>query len=272
MHSPINLHHNPVPLPQEPTQKPLHQSMTPIRCARKSHVLRTSTPSQLAQHSCDKLPRIRHQSGALADLRHGRGNEVRLDALYVHAVGLQFGAQSGRPLLEEGFAAGVGGKEGCGKEATEGRHGKDKAALAGDHARCNDLCDPQRSHAIYHDNIVHFLGRCFDKRNRNAMTQSHIINQDGDVEAVDELAQAGVVGILVLREIHCERFGGDFGAMLGGDFGCEGVKFGLGARNEEEIVAFCGESEGELFADAVAGASYEGPGATGSESGELGKC
>jgi hypothetical protein len=37
------------------------------------------------------------------------------------------------------------------------------------------------------------------------------------------------------------------------------------ARDEDEVVAFGGEGEGEFFADAVAGACDEGPGAARAE-------
>jgi len=101
------------------------------------------------------------------------------------------------------------------------------------------------------------------------MTESHIVNQDADIEAIDQFAERGVVAVLVLAEVHGEGFGGDLGAVFGGEEGRERVEFGLGARDEDEVVAFCREGEGEFLADAIAGTSDQGPGAAGAEGCEL---
>ena len=82
--------------------------MAPVRRACESDILRATAASDLAQRSLNELARVRDQSGGLADLRHGRGNEMRLHALHVDAVGLEFRAERCGPLLQECFAAGVG--------------------------------------------------------------------------------------------------------------------------------------------------------------------
>lgn len=91
-------------------------------------------------------------------------------------MGFEFGGESGRPLLEESFAAGVRGKERGREETTGGSHCKDESALAGDHTGCNGLCDLQGSHAVDGDDIIHFISRCLHKRHWDAVALSHIID------------------------------------------------------------------------------------------------
>ena len=70
------------------------------------------------------------------------------------------------------------------------------------------------------------------------------------------------------REVDGEDFNFD-GGVRGGDLVAEGEQFGFGAGGEDEVVASRGELEGELFADAVAGAGDDSPGAGGAEGREL---
>jgi hypothetical protein len=60
--------------------------------------------------------------------------------------------------------------------------------------------------------------------------------------------------------------------MFGGDGRGEVGELGLRARDEDEVIAFGGESEGEFFANAVAGTGDESPGAARAECGELKVC
>jgi hypothetical protein len=269
MHTPVELHQHRRTIPQKGRQHPLQKPMAPIRRARERHVLRSTTASNLAQRSLHKLTWVRDQHRRLADLGHGRSDKVRLYALHADAVRFEFGAEGGRPLLEEGLAARVGREERSREEAAERRHGKHKAPLARHHTRRNLLGNPQRRHAINHDDIPHLRLWRLHKRHRNAVAESDVVDQDADVQSVDEFPQCGVVAVLVLAEIHRERLGRDLGAMLGGDGRGEVGELGLRARDEDEVVAFGGKSEGEFFADAVAGAGDEGPGAAGAEGGEL---
>lgn len=57
--------------------------------------------------------------------------------------------------------------------------------------------------------------------------------------------------------------------VLGADVGGEGVEFGGGAGDEEEVEGGAGEVEGEFFAEAVGGAGDDCPGGWGAEGTEL---
>jgi len=98
--------------------------------------------------------------------------------------------------------------------------------------------------------------------------EADVVDEDGDVEVGEELAEGGVVCVFVLGEVH----GVDFG-LEGAVFGFQGVReiveFGLRARDEEEVEAFCGELGCVFFADAVGGACNDCPAAFGTEGGEL---
>jgi hypothetical protein len=270
MHTAVYLDHHVRPLAEEPRQKPLHQTVAPVWRARKGDVLRTARAANFAQRSPDKLLRVGDEGRRLADFGHGGGDEMRLDALDVDAVGLQLGAERRGPLLQEGLAAGVGCEERCGEEATERGHGKDETALAGDHAGGDNLRDAQSGHAVDYDDVVHFLLGCLNKGHGDVVAQADVVDQDGHVKAVNELAEAGVVGVLVERKVHGQRLDGDLGAIFGRDVGGERVELGLGARDEDQVVALRGEGEGKLLANAVRGAGDEGPGAAGAKGGELG--
>lgn len=98
------------------------------------------------------------------------------------------------------------------------------------------------------------------------MTQANIIDQDADIlHLVDHLLQCGVIFVAVGSEIHGVGFGLDVVPRLE-VFG-ELEQFGLGARDEDEVVAFGGELVRVLFADAVGGAGHDGPAALPSEFG-----
>ena len=105
--------------------------------------------------------------------------------------------------------------------------------------------------------------------NGDAVAQADVVDQDGDVQAVDQLGQLGVVCILVLRKVHGQDLDGGLGAILGGDVGSEGVELGLRARDEDQVVALGREGDGKLLANAIGSAGDEGPGAAGTELREL---
>jgi hypothetical protein len=265
MHAPVHLDNSIRALSQEARKKPMHESVAPVWCTCKGHTLCASAPSDLAQCSIHELLRVGHEGGRLADLGHGRGDEVRLDTLDVYTVGLEFGSERGGPLLQESLAAGVGCEEGCGEEAAKGGHGEDKSTLARHHSGGDELRDTKRSHAVDHDDVVHLLLGCLDKWHGDAVTQAHIVDQYADVQAVNELLHVVVVGVLVLRKVHSQRLDGDLGAIFGGDIGGEGVELGLRTRDENEVVALSCKGEGELLANAVRSTSYEGPSTAGSK-------
>ena len=83
------------------------------------------------------------------------------------------------------------------------------------------------------------------------MAQADVVDQYANIQSFDELLHVVVVGILVQRKVHGQRLDGDFGAILGGDVGREGVELRLRARDEDEVVALCCKGEGELLANTV---------------------
>lgn len=173
-------------------------------------------------------------------------------------------------MLQEGLGARVGGQERGGEGAAEGGHGEYEAALAGDHAGRDELGDAEGGHAVDHDDVSHFFLGSLDEGYRNGMAESDVVDQNADVETLDEVLQAGIVRVLILRKVHGERLRRDLGPILGRDIGGESGKFRFGARDEDEVVALCCEGESEFLADAVGSASDDGPRASGSEIGKLG--
>jgi len=104
------------------------------------------------------------------------------------------------------------------------------------------------------------------------VAQSHVVDQDADIQSVGQLLQAAVVRVLVQRKVHCECLGRDLGSILGRDVGGEGVELGLSSRYEDEIVAFGGERESKFLANAIRGTGDESPGAARSVAAELEVC
>lgn len=243
--------------------------MAPVWRAGESNILCTSGASQLAERSLDELLRVGHESAWLANLGHGGSDEMRLNTLDVDTVWLELGAKRRRPLLEEGFAARIRGQEGSWEETTEGSHGEDETALARDHAGCEQLSDTERSHAVDHNDIVHLLLGCLGEGHRNAVAQTNVVDENADIQAICELLQAVVVGVLVLRKVHCERLGRDLRAIFRGNVRGERVELGLGAGNEDQVVALGCQGKCELLANAIRGTGDESPGTAGSKAAEL---
>ena len=113
------------------------------------------------------------------------------------------------------------------------------------------MCHAQCSHAVDHDDVGHFLLGRLDKRHRDAVAQSDIVDQNADIEAFNQLLHVVVVGILVLGKVHGQRLDGDLGAIFRGDFGGEGVQLRLRARDEDEVITFGCEGQGEFLANAI---------------------
>jgi hypothetical protein len=101
------------------------------------------------------------------------------------------------------------------------------------------------------------------------VAQSNVVDQDADVQTVCQLLQAVVVCVLVQRKVHGERLGGDLGTIFGGKVGSERVELGLGAGDEDEVVAFGCKGERELLANAIRGTRDKSPCAAGAKGAEL---
>lgn len=269
VHATVELDKQIAALANKSRQEPMHQAVAPVGSAGEGNVLSTSMAADLAQNSANELFRIGNQQRRLPDLGHSGGDKMRLDTLDADTEGLKLGAESRRPLLEESLGAGVRSEQRGRKGTAEGSHGEDEAALAVHHAWSDELGNAESRSAVDGDDSVHLLLGGLDEGHRDRVAQADVVDEDADVEAFDELAEAGVVGVLVLREVHGEDLGRDLRAILGGDIGGEGVQLGLGAGDEDEVVALCGERERELLADAIGGASDEGPRAARSKLGKL---
>lgn len=194
---------------------------------------------------------------------------MRLYTLDVHTIGLKLGAKSSGPLLQEGLAARVRRQKRGGEEATERGHRKNKTALALDHARSDELGNAQSSHAVDDNDVIHLLLGCLVERHRNVVAQADVVDQDGDVKSIDKFRQFRVIGIFVLRKVHGQSLHGGLGTILGGDVGGEGIELGLGAGDEDQVVALGRERESKLLANAIRGTSDECPGTTRTEFSEL---
>lgn len=181
--------------------------------------------------------------------------------------GCEFAAEGGGPLLEEGFAAAVGGEKRGGHDAAKGSHGQDETAFSLNHAWYDELCDSQGAEAVDCDDVFQlFLGR-FGEWDGDAVALSHVVDEDGDVELRDEGLQVGKVGVVIGCKVHGVELGLDIVFLL--NFGREGLEFGLGAGDEEDVEAFRCELESVFFADTVGGARDDRPAAFFAKLGEL---
>lgn len=161
----------------------LQPRMRPPRRARKRPALRPSRSPHRNHRSLHELSRSGDQCTRASDLAHVTRDEVRLHELDRHAVGREFRPQCRGPLLQEGFAAAVGGQQGRGYQPAKGAHCEDQAALSLHHPLGYDAGDFQRRAAVDFDDAVNFLDWRLQKGDRDAVAQSHVVDQDGDVHA-----------------------------------------------------------------------------------------
>ena len=101
------------------------------------------------------------------------------------------------------------------------------------------------------------------------MTKTDIVDQDANVESLHKLLQCGVVTVLILCKVHCKRFGADLWAIFGRNIRGKSGELGLGARDENQVVALLCESKSKFLANAIGGAGDEGPGTAGTKVGKL---
>ncbi|RXK33794.1 hypothetical protein BBD39_07815 [Arsenophonus endosymbiont of Bemisia tabaci Asia II 3] len=235
----------------------MHNSVGPVRSAGRSDSLCTAAAADFAESGANELLGVRHKQRRLADLAHSASDEVRLHELDLDAVGLELRAESSRPLLEEGLAAAVSREVGCREDAAEGRHGEDETALALNHARCDELGDAECAHAVDRDDIAHLLLRGLVEGDGNAVAETDVVDQDGDIELRHQALNVLKVFVLVGGKVHGDGLGLDI--VFGLDLRGEGVELALGARDEEDVKALPGELEGVLLSKAVGGAGNQGP-------------
>lgn len=252
------------------SKSPVHDAVSPVRGAGSGNALRTTTATNLAQSGANELLRVRHEQGGLADLAHSAGDKVRLHKLNLDALGLEFGAKGSGPLLQESLAAAVCCQVGCGEDAAEGCHGEDQAALALDHAGCDELGHAESTHAVDCNDVAHLLRGRLVEGNRDVVAQADVVDQDGDVKTRDQALDVVEVLVLVGGEVHGDGLG--FDIVLGLDLGGKGVEFALGAGDKEDVVALLRELESVLFAETVRGTGHESPGTFLTELGELELC
>lgn len=270
MHRSIPIDHKTIHSPHKGRKTPMHNPMAPERRTRKRHPLRPTTPPNHPQHRPHEIPRIGDERARSADLRHGRRDEIALHELDLDAVGLQLRPQRRRPLLQERFAAGVGGQQRRGQHAAEGTHRQHQPASPLHHSRRDELRDAQRADAVDGDDVPHLaLGR-LREGNRDVMALPDVVDQHRHVQALHQRPQPGVVVVVVGGEVHGEEPGLHRGAgIFGLDLLGEGLQFRVRAGDEEEVEAFLRELDGEFLADAVRGAGDDRPASFGAELAKL---
>jgi len=101
---------------------------------------------------------------------------VALRQFHCDAVGREFGTQCCGPLLEEGFAAAVGGEEGAGDEAAGGTHGQDESAFSLDHAGSDGLGYAEGGGAVYCYDGCHLIERRVHEWYGYCMADSDIVD------------------------------------------------------------------------------------------------
>ena len=98
-------------------------------------------------------------------------------------------------MLQEGLGAGVGGKERCRCESTEGAHGEDEATLLRKHIWEHSLSDPQSAEAVDVDDILHLVLWRLSERNRYAMRLADIVDEYRDLFSPQKLGESCIVGV-----------------------------------------------------------------------------
>lgn len=172
----------------------------------------------------------------------------------------KFRGQGIAPLLEKSLAARVGGQVRGGSPAAKRAHGQDEAALALLQDWRDDLGHLERSQAVDGNDVLQLLAGGLEEGHGNAMALADIVDQDADIEAIDELSEAVVIGVLVLGKVHGEGFDlGRLGRKLGLDFAGEGIELRLGSGHEDEVEALGGELGGKLLAETIGRAGDDGP-------------
>ena len=102
------------------------------------------------------------------------------------------------------------------------------------------------------------------------MALADIVHQDRDLFIGDEAGELVIVRVLVCGEVHGQGLDADAGVDLR-DCCRYGLQFGRRPRNEQNVVASFRQLQGIFFANAIAAAGYEGPGAAGTEAAKLGR-
>lgn len=259
----INPHHHRARTPNRILNPPLHNGMTPERRRCKRRIPRATCKPNLRQRRLDKITRVRDHSRRPSDFRHGRSDKIREDELDIDALRLQLGGERRGPLLQESLGAGVCRKKRTGQKPAERAHGEDEPALALRHPRCDKTSHLERAEAVNGDNIAHLLVWGERERDGVGVALSDVIDEDTDVETGHDRGQLGVVGLVVLGEVHGQDLGLDR-RCLGFDVVGERGKLGFSARDKDEIEAFRGELKGVFLPETVGSAGDDCPGAFGS--------
>jgi len=257
VHGPVLVDNSLVHGAGESGQSPVHDAVSPVGSASSSNTLRTTAAANPAKSGADELLGVGHEQRRLADLAHGACDQVRLNELDLDTLGFQFGAESGRPLLQESLATAVSREVGRGEDAAERCHGQDETALTLHHAGSDKVGHAKGSHAVDCDNVAHFLRGSLVEGNGDAVAQPDVIDQNGDVESRNQALEVVIVLVRVCGEVHGDGSGLDI--VLALDFRGESIELALCAGDEEDVVTLLCELEGVLFAESIRGASDESP-------------
>lgn len=181
--------------------EPQHERVTPpggisIRCCL------VSTKSNLAEGSLDKVASVGDQKTGAANLAHSSGNKMAENEVDINLVIGKLSCKSVAPLLEESLATRVSGQESSRCPSTERSHGQNKTVLSCLHDRSDSLGNSESTSAVDGDDVLKLLLGGLEERNGNAVALADVVDEDTDIKTVDKLAQALVIGIVVLGKVH----------------------------------------------------------------------
>jgi hypothetical protein len=241
--------------------EPQHKRMAPPRRIGVGRRL-VAAGANLAESGLDKGTGVGDEQAGAANLAHGSGDEVAEDKLDIDIVVGKLRGQGITPLLEESLAARVGGQVRGRCPAAKGAHGQDETALALLQDGRNDLRHLERAQAVDGDDVLQLVAGGLEEGHGDAVALADVVDEDADVEALDKLGEAVVVGVLILGKVHGKGLDlGRLGGKLGRNLAGEGIELRLGSGHEDEVEALGGELGRKLLAEAVGGTRDDGPGA-----------
>jgi hypothetical protein len=184
--------------------EPQHERVAPPRSVSVRSSL-VATQSNLAESSLDEVASVRDKKTRTADLAHGGGDKVAQNEVNINLVISKLSGKSVAPLLEESLATRVSSQKSSRSPSAERSHGEDETVLAGLHDRSDSLGNAESTNAVDGDNVLELLLVGLEERNGDAMALADVVDENTNIQTVDKLAEALVIGIAVLGEVHVEN-------------------------------------------------------------------
>lgn len=204
MHLLVDRHGNRTVSTRNVLNEPQHERVAPPRSVSVRSSLVT-TQSNLAESSLDKVASVGDKETRTADLAHGGSDKVAQNEIDINLVISKLGSKSVAPLLEESLATRVSGQKSSRSPSTKRSHGQDETVLAGLHDRSDSLGNAESTSAVDGDDVLELLLVGLEERNGNAVALADVVDKDTNIQTVDKLAEALVVFIAVLGEVHVEN-------------------------------------------------------------------